>query len=125
MFKSISPGNAFTGLLETKDFAEKLPGRVNKILELVANNKLHMKVDTINETVLIDAFQKIANRITTGLVLAALIIGASLLMRVPSSFSILGYPGLAIICFILAAGGGFGLLWHIYFYDQKPQKFDP
>jgi hypothetical protein len=58
------------------------------------------------------------------LVLAALIIGAALLMRVPSEFTILGYPGLAIICFLLAAGGGFGLLWHICFYDQKPQKFD-
>jgi len=124
MFKSITPGNTFTGLIETKDFVEKLPGRVNKILDLMANNKLRMKVDTINETVLIDAFQKIANRITTGLVLAALIIGAALLMRVPSSFNVFGYPGLAITCFLLAAGGGFGLVWHISFYDQKPQKFD-
>jgi hypothetical protein len=124
MLKSISPGNAFTGLLETKDFAEKFPGRINKILDLVANNKIHVKVHTIDEALLVDAFQKVANRITTGLVLAALIIGAALLMRVPSEFTILGYPGLAIICFLLAAGGGFGLLWHICFYDQKPQKFD-
>jgi hypothetical protein len=46
---------------------------------------------------------KIANRITLGLVLAALIVGAAMLMTVPTDFRILGYPGLAII-FFLAAG---------------------
>ena len=46
-----------------------------------------------------EGFQKVANRITLGLVLAALIIGAAMLMRVETTFRILGYPGLAIIFF--------------------------
>ena len=37
-------------------------------------------------------------------------IGAALLMRVPTSFQIFGYPGLAIICFLAAAGGGLWLV---------------
>ena len=65
-----------------------------------------------------------ANRITLGLVLAALILGASLLMRVPSRFMIFGYPGLAMVCFILAASAGFALVIHIGLYDQKAKKFD-
>jgi len=123
MLHSVSPANAFTALVEAKDFAEKLPGRVSKIMDLVASNKLEVKVDAIDEVVLIDAFQKVANRITIGLVLAALIIGASLLMRIETDFTIFGYPGLAMLCFIAAAGGGFFLVVHIAFYDQKPKKF--
>mgnify|MGYP000603224290 CR=1 FL=1 len=65
----------------TKNYAEKLPGTMMKILDLTANNKLRIKVDTIDEALLLDAFQKVANRISLGLVLAALIVGASLLMR--------------------------------------------
>ena len=124
LLKSISPGNLFTSLVETKDFAEKLPGRVNKILDLVATNRLHMKVDAIDEKLLVDACQKIANRITIGLVLAALIVGAALLMRVQTAFTIFGYPGLAIVCFLIAAGGGMVLVVHIAFYDQKPQNLN-
>jgi len=123
MVRSVSPANAFTALVEAKDFAEKLPGRVSKIMDLVASNKLEIQVNTIDEGVLVDAFQKVANRITIGLVLAALIIGAALLMRVQTHFTVFGYPGLAMICFLLAAGGGFFLVVHIAFYDQRPKKF--
>ena len=60
-----------------------------------------------------------ANRITVGLILAALIVGAALLMRVDTSFRIWGYPGLAIIFFLAAAGGGIALLINILFYDKS------
>jgi predicted unusual protein kinase regulating ubiquinone biosynthesis (AarF/ABC1/UbiB family) len=123
MLKSISPGHFYTNVLEAKDFLEFLPGRFNKILDLVATNKLKVKVDSIDESMLVDAFQKVANRITLGLVLAALIMSASNLMKIPSPFTILGYPGLAIIFYILAATCGFGLVIHIALYDQKAQKY--
>ena len=124
LLKNVSSARLYRTISETKDYAEKLPEKVMKILELAATNKLRLKVDTIDEAVLIDAFQKVANRITLGLVLAALIVGASMLMRVPSRFMILGYPGLAIVCFILAASAGFALIMHIWLYDQKAKKFD-
>jgi hypothetical protein len=63
-------------------------------------------------------FQKVANRITLGLLLAALIIGAAMLMRVDTAFRILGYPGLAIIFFLLAAGGGLALMLTILLKDE-------
>ena len=69
-----------------------------------------------------EGIQKIANRITLGLVLAALIVGAAMLMDVPTSFRILGYPGLAIIFFIAAATGGLLLVFNILFYDEKAKK---
>jgi len=53
-----------------------------------------------------------------GLVLAALIVGAAMLVRVETSFRILGYPGLALILFLLAAGGGIALLLTILLKDE-------
>jgi hypothetical protein len=61
----------------------------------------------------------VANRITTGLLLAALIVGAALLMRVQTDFTVFGYPGLAMICFLMAGAGGFWLLLNIFWQDHK------
>ena len=118
LLKSASPGNLFSTVLEMKDLVERLPGRVNKILDAVANNELAVKVDAIDEVRLMAGFQKVANRITLGLLLAALILGAALLMRVDTPFRIFGYPGLAIIFFLLAAGGALGLMVTILFKDE-------
>ncbi|HEY6186162.1 MAG TPA: AarF/UbiB family protein [Pyrinomonadaceae bacterium] len=118
LLQSLSPGNLFNALLETKGLFEKLPNRVSKLLETVANNSLSIKVDAIDEVKLMEGLQKVANRITLGLVLASLIIGAALLMRVETSFKIFGYPGLAIICFLAAAAGGVMLVVNIIFYDE-------
>ncbi len=119
MTGSLAPGNLFARLIETKDFVERLPGRINKILDSVANNRLEVKVNAIDETHLMEGLQKIANRITIGLLLAALIVGAAMLMQVPTRFRILGYPGLAILFFIVAAGGGIAMMLNIFFYDEK------
>ena len=56
------------------------------------------------------------------LVLAALIVGAALLMQVDTTFRILGYPGLAMLCFIAAATGGFWLVVSIFINDQRHRR---
>jgi hypothetical protein len=98
------------------------PTFVNRILETVASNNLKIKVDAIDETGFLQGLQKIANRITLGLVLAALIIGGAVLMRVETSFRILGYPGAAVLLFIAAAGGGIALVVAIVLGDVKSRK---
>ncbi len=85
----------------------------------MANNQLKVEVDAIDEKTLIVGFQKVANRITTGLIIAALIVGAALLMRVDTTFRIWGYPGLAILLFLGAAGAGVVLLVNILFVDKS------
>lgn len=122
ILKSMAPSNLLSGVVDIKEFVEKLPVRVNKILDAIGNNDLEIKVDAIDEKVLIDGFQKVANRITLGLVVAALIVGAAMLMRVETSFRIFGYPGLAMILFLIAAGAGLLLVGSILFYDEKLHK---
>jgi hypothetical protein len=81
-----------------------------------------VKVDAVDENRLIGGLQKIANRITLGLLLAALIVGAGLLAGVPTSLTILGYPAIAIIFFLLAAAGAIALMLDILLHDVRPRR---
>lgn len=119
MWKSATPSNVFAAALEVRDFAERLPGRVNRILDALAGNDLRLKIEVIDHGSIIDGFQKVANRIALGLVLAALIVGAAMLMRVPTNFTILGYPGVAMLLFLAAAAGGFWMAWTILAGDVR------
>jgi ubiquinone biosynthesis protein len=125
MRKNATPGNLFGKFLEMKDFAGGLPGRVNKILDAVGNSDLEINVKTPDAHHLLNGFEKIANRVTTGILLAALIVGAALMMRITSSFQIFGYPGIAMICFLIATGGSawlvLGILWKDY-QDKRKRK---
>ena len=119
MTKSVASSSLFASALEVRDFAERLPGRVNRILEALAGNDLRLKIEVIDHGSIIDGFQKVANRIALGLVLAALIVGAAMLMQVQTRFTILGYPGVAILLFLAAAGGGFWMAWTILAGDVR------
>jgi len=103
---SLTPSSAFSALLEAKNFAERLPGRFSRILDAVANQEMKVRVELIDEGAVLDGLQKVANRITLGVILAAMIIGAAMLMRVETTWRILGYPGLAMLFFLAAAFGG-------------------
>ncbi|HLX61422.1 MAG TPA: AarF/UbiB family protein [Planctomycetota bacterium] len=123
LLKSLSPGNVFARFMELKDFAQRLPARVNRIMDMVADNELQVAVNAMDEKYLMTGMQKVANRITLGLILAAMIIGAALLMRIETRFQLFGYPGLPIIFFLLAAVGGCVLGYQILFHDEyKPKK---
>ena len=111
-----------SNVVELKEFAQKLPNRLNTLLDRIGNNELEFTVNAIEEKILLDGLQKIANRITLGLVVAALIVGAALLMRVETSFRIFGYPGLAMLLFIMAAAAGVVLIVSIIVHDQKPDE---
>ncbi|MEP6602579.1 MAG: AarF/UbiB family protein [Spartobacteria bacterium] len=119
LVKSLSPGNLFSGVLELKDLVQRLPARVNKFLDALSNNEFKIQVDAIDEHKLMVGFQKVANRITVGLIVASLIIGAAMMMRVETTFRIWGYPGLAILLFLAAASCGVVLLINILFYDKS------
>ena len=118
MLKKLSPANLFASALEAKEFVEQLPARLNTVLDHLADNEVQVRVDAIDENRLMDGLQKIANRIALGLVLAALIVGAALLMQVSTPFRLFGYPGLAMLLFLLAAACGFLLILSVFFNDD-------
>jgi ubiquinone biosynthesis protein len=122
MAKDLSITSLFGTAVEMKNFVTQLPGRVNRILDRVADNDIRVHVDAIDEATLMEGMQKVANRIATGLVLAALIVGAALMMRVPTSFTLFGYPGIAILLFLAAAAGGIALVVSILANDIRARR---
>ena len=122
MRKALTSGSVFGAILEAKEFAEKLPGRVNRVLDSLAASELKMKVEIIDEGSIIGGLQKVANRITLGLILASLIVGAAMMMRIETNFRIMGYPGLAMILFTLAATGAGYLAVQIMLHDRVPKR---
>ena len=125
MRKDLTQGSVFGTLIEMKEFAVGLPSRLNRMMDVVANSELEMKVKVTDAKMVLNGMHKIANRITLGIVLAGLIVGASLLARVTTHFQIFGYPGLAMLCFIAAAAGGFWLIIRILVSDYRSRKVDP
>jgi hypothetical protein len=65
---------------------------------------------------------KIANRITVGVVIAALLVSSSMMMRVPTRFTIAGYPGLAVLGYLLASAAAFYLIASTFAVDRKDQE---
>ena len=122
LLKSLSPGTVFSTVLEAKEFAEQLPRRINRVLESLASSQLKLKVEVIDEGAVIDGLQKVANRITMGLVVAALILSAAMMMRIESRFVLLGYPGFPTILFLVAGSLAAWLVFNIVTHDRTPRR---
>ena len=120
--KSLTSGSLYSSMLEIKDFVGGLPPKVNKILDAIGDARLELYLRPRDKHQLLAGLNHSANRVTAGLVLAALIVGAALLMRVPTEFQLFGYPGLAMICFLAAAAGGIILLVNIVLQDRKHKR---
>lgn len=113
----ISPGKLAAKALDASEFAAELPSRLNKIVRRLADNELRLDIDAVDEQRLLDGIEKIANRITAGLIVAAMIIGASLIMNIETSWTLLGYPALAILFFLMAACVGCVLVYKALLTD--------
>lgn len=108
----------YNTLSESKEFTLHFPYRVNRILSNLASNKMRFEVDAIDENKLLRGIQKIANRITAGLLLGSLILGASIAMHIEARWTLLGYPVIAFILFLIAALGALALVFNIIFRDR-------
>jgi predicted unusual protein kinase regulating ubiquinone biosynthesis (AarF/ABC1/UbiB family) len=108
--------------MEARNFAEQLPGRVNRAMDALGDGRFELRVNAFDETAFLQGLHRMANRVAVGLVLAALIVGAALLSRVETSTRIAGYPAVAFICFLLAALGGAWLVVTIAISDRRIRR---
>jgi ubiquinone biosynthesis protein len=114
-----SPGDLITAALDAKEFTAQLPRRANRIMDSLADGELRVRVDALDEERLHTVLQRLANRLTLGVVIASTILGASLLMQVPTDRRIFGYPAVAIVLFAIAILGGAALAAWIVVTDRK------
>lgn len=122
VWRSLSPSNAFSAVLDVKEFVEKLPARINRIADAIASGELTVNVESFDEERIIDGLHRMANRVATGVILAALILGAALLMQVETESTVLGYPTIAMVFFLVAAVLSLGLVVSILWGSRSRRR---
>ncbi|HUF13451.1 MAG TPA: AarF/UbiB family protein [Longimicrobiales bacterium] len=118
MMSSLTPGALFSNMLEVLELVQRLPSRVNRALEGLERGELRLRLHAIDEPRLMNTLRSLANRITLGLLVAALIIGAALMARVETSGQILGYPAIAFVLFMAGAIAAIALGIQIVWFDR-------
>lgn len=107
---TFSPGNVMGAALELQDLARNLPPRINAISDKLADDRFTLRIRALDEPHVMSNAHHMINRLSLAIVLAALIVGAAMLMQIETAFQVFGYPGLAMILFLAAVGCGFALV---------------
>ncbi|NYG05759.1 putative unusual protein kinase regulating ubiquinone biosynthesis (AarF/ABC1/UbiB family) [Phycicoccus badiiscoriae] len=116
---AVSASGLMAAAIDAKEFTANFPSRANAIMENLAEGSFSLRVDALDEARFLHVLQRLANRLTMGIVMAALVVGAALMMQVPTSNRILGYPAIAMVFFLLAAVGGAALVASIVRSDSR------
>jgi len=118
--QSFSPANVAGEMLEVQALLRESPRKVSDILSLLAENRLTVQVGGLDDSQLMENLQKIANRISAGLITAALILASAMLMRLETpGWRLFGYPALALVLFLLGTGVGLYLVWSAFRRDHR------
>ena len=117
-----SAGGMLSSALETKDFVRRLPRHANRILDALSNGELGLRVTAFDEDRILAVAQRLTNRLTVGIILAAVTVAAALMIRVDAGPRLLGYPALAVVFFLAAALSGFALVISILWTDRTAAK---
>jgi len=119
---SLSPANLASEWLDLQELARRTPQHMGAILRTLAENRLRVRIDGLEESRMMESLQKIANRIATGVIIAALVIGAALTARLPGGVRLFGLPLLSALFILVAAVLGAGLILSALRRDRKVDR---
>lgn len=122
MLGKLSPNELAGKLLDSGAALEDAPRRANAILKAMSRGEFRIIVDALDEESLLRSLERIGNRIALGVVLAALIVGAALIMSVETRWTLFGYPALAIVLFLAAAVFGLLLAAQIMLAERREKR---
>jgi ubiquinone biosynthesis protein len=91
-----------------------LPHDLSQLLRAARRGRLEIRIDVTHLKRVGNQLDSAANRLVVGIVVAALIIGSSIVMTVPGGPSLLGLPFFGLLGFLSAAAGGMWLLLSIW-----------
>ncbi|MCV2217155.1 ABC1 kinase family protein [Thauera sp. Sel9] len=97
-----------------------LPQDLSRLLRLARRGRLEMHIDVPHLKRLGDQLDRAANRLVLGIVVAALIVGSSIVMTVPGGPTLLGLPVFGLVGFLGAMVGGVWLLLSILRSGKGP-----
>jgi ubiquinone biosynthesis protein len=109
--RELNPRKLLQLAMQTSDLVGSLPHRIDLVTQRLANGEFEMRVDVPQLPVLFSGLQRVANRIFSGLVLAAIIIASAMLINSRRTLGTLG--------FILAGAVGACMVLVIWWGDRK------
>lgn len=107
--QDLSPGRFFASAIELNDLIGGMPGQLRTVFDRMSRNKFEFRLEVERLTDVMAGLERMGNRITAGLVIAALVVGSSIIANVGENWTgwrLLGYPGIAVIGFLLASALG-------------------
>lgn len=108
------PRNFYPALLDLNQLILDLPHRTREILDLTAASRLTFGIKLTQAEEFLAGVHKIANRITVGVVIAALLVSSSLMIRYQPALAMLGY--------LLAAAAAVYLIVSTFLVDRRDQE---
>lgn len=108
--RELTPSRLLQVATETSELLNHLPHRVDIITERLASGELGMKVDVPQTDTIIQAMQKIANRVFSGLVLGGILVASAMLLPYREVLGLIG--------FVLAGVIGLYMVVMILFTDR-------
>ncbi len=117
--KSLSAANLASEAMEIQQLLREGPRKMSDILALLAENRLQMKVTGLEESRLMENLQKIANRVSAGIISAALIMAAAMMMKIDTGWHLFGYPLIALILLFIGVVLGLGIVTSALLFDRR------
>ncbi len=118
--RSLSPANLASEAMEVQELLREAPRKLSDVLSLLAANRLQVRLSGLDDSRVMENLQKIANRIASAVVIAALLLASTQLMRAPQpGRTLLGYPVLAVLMFLVAAVLGIALVVSAMRHDHR------
>ena len=117
-----SPAALLSSVLEAKEFAEALPGRVNRAFDAIGEGHFEMRIRAFDEVEFLRGLHKLANVIAAGLVLSSMILASAILAR--SSDGDSTQSRIALATFVVAILIALTMLGRIVWQSRKLRMRD-
>ncbi|RAP53025.1 MAG: hypothetical protein BZ137_07680 [Methanosphaera sp. rholeuAM130] len=105
--QNFKPGRLIAKTTETyvdaENMVKKLPVSLNNIFEVFEDGNVKLSLDYEDFQTIIGLVSRIVNELVLAIIIAALLVGSSLIMITESSLSLFGYPILGFIGFLFSA----------------------
>ena len=112
--RELNPRKLLQLVMQGGDLLSALPHRLDLVTQRLASGEFETRIDVPQLTVLLNGLQKVANRIFSGLVLAAIIIASAMLITTRKSLGTWG--------FIVAGAVSAWMVLAIWWSDRKKRR---
>ncbi len=106
-------------LADAGELVRHAPRRLSQVLHTLAENRLKVRVLGLGDPTVVEGVQKVANRISAGLIAASLVVAAAVITHAHAGPTVAGYPILALSMIAVATTIGLTLMMGSWLRDRR------